>query len=69
MEKPIEIKIGSETPNLGNALQQMKNNLPDLLEYVVLVARIKKGAYAAYIKEGFTEKEALELCKAGIFSP
>jgi hypothetical protein len=36
--------------------EQLKRNMS-------LVAKLKKAAYDAYAKEGFTPEQALELCK------
>ena len=33
------------------------------IEYVKMMARLRRAAYDELIKEGFTESQALELCK------
>ena len=45
-----------------SSLSEMKRNLPDILEYSIIIAKIRKANYDAYIKEGFTKQQALELC-------
>ena len=47
-------------------LEQMKRNLPVFLEYALIAAQLRRASYDACIKQGFTEAQALELCKAGI---
>ena len=48
------------------ALEAVKRELPQFLEMTGLIAQIRKGAYDAYIKQGFTEEQALELCSKSI---
>lgn len=45
------------------ALEALKRNLPVILEYAALQAQIKRTNYLAFLKEGFTEAQALELVK------
>ena len=47
-------------------IEKMKRDLPIFLELTSLTAQIRKASYDALIKEGFTEIQALELCKAGL---
>lgn len=42
---------------------KLRRNLPYLVEYMSLLTEIKKANYDVCVKEGFTEKQALELCK------
>lgn len=46
---------------------QLKNAmlmLPLMLEYAQVEAELKRGKYLAFLSKGFTEAQALELCKA-----
>lgn len=45
-------------------LRSVVDNWAAELEWFTLSARIARAKYLAYIKEGFTEAQAIELCKA-----
>ena len=45
------------------AIDDLRQRLPLTVEYAELCAKMKRAAYLAYLKEGFTEVQALELCK------
>lgn len=45
------------------AIERLRREIGDALEAAVLVAKIRRAHYLAYIAEGFTEAQALELCK------
>lgn len=52
-----------ERDKLLAAIEQAKRTLPLVLEYHALNAQIKWTQYQEFIKAGFTEAQALELCK------
>ena len=55
---------GGGSPNVSKeAIEQLKKTLPDLVEYVLLMAKLSKVKYDALIKEGFSKQEAIELSK------
>lgn len=55
---------GGNTPALSKeALRELRVNLPQILEYFSITAQMHRAKYAALLNEGFTGKEALELCK------
>lgn len=49
---------------LRESLADMREQMPVLLEYVVLTAQLTKAKYNALRMEGFTEKQAIELCRS-----
>lgn len=56
--------IHSETPNeFRSAIAELNRNLPYLIDMATITAAVRKANYDALIKEGFDEKQALELCK------
>ena len=52
-----------KTPSKA-ALEEIKRNLPIIMESLEIQAKVKKGYYDYLIKEGFTEQQALEIAKA-----
>ena len=58
----------TEVPNVERdkllaSIEQLKRTLPVLLEYAELNARLKRSQYLSFLKAGFNEHQALELCK------
>lgn len=62
MKDNITLLPGSPDEMRGQ-LETLRRNLPTILEFHVIDARIKRAKYDAYMAEGFDEKQALELCK------
>lgn len=52
-----------ELDKLRAAVEQMRRQLPLLIEYHQIDAKIRKARYEALIAEGFHPAQALELCK------
>jgi hypothetical protein len=44
-------------------LEMLKRNLDTLLEFNLLNAKVLRSKYQALVAEGFTEDQALSLCK------
>lgn len=44
-------------------LALLENNYPSMIKYQVLVAGLAKAKYDALIEQGFTDAQAIELCK------
>lgn len=64
MDKSKPILPGLAAPNLTKeSLQKMRADLPVLTEYMTLYAAVIKAKYDALRTEGFTEQQALELCR------
>lgn len=58
---PIFPGMKTEIP-IDQAVANMKNELPALLEYIDLMAQLRRRKYKALISQGFDEKQALFLC-------
>lgn len=48
---------------LAQGVKNMRERLPALLEFHQLNARLMRAKYLAFIKEGFTDAQALYLCQ------
>ena len=59
--KVVDIGIKNE---MKAASEELKRTLPEMLENLTLVAQLRRASYKAHLEEGFTESEALELCKS-----
>lgn len=56
---PIETK-----PNeVRAALEEMKRGMDDQIKIIKLLAELRRAKYQAHIDQGFSEDQALELCK------
>lgn len=58
----------TEVPNVERdkliaAVEQLKRTMPVMIEYAVLNAQLKRAQYLEFVKAGFNEAQALELCK------
>lgn len=53
-----------DTTLMRNALDQMKHNMELMQENERLLAKIKYAKFEALVTAGFTEAQALELCKS-----
>lgn len=51
----------------AQALKEVRENMPAILENIALQAQMTKAKYDALIKNGFTAEQAIELCKAPNF--
>ena len=58
------INIKTDKNELKADLERLKRHLDVVIEYSVLTAKITRASYNALIKEGFSEQEALYLCKS-----
>lgn len=45
------------------ALEELKRNLPIHIEFLAIQAQTIRAKYQALVAQGFTEAQALELCK------
>lgn len=61
--KLISLSGAGEPDVFADTLRNMRRNMTNILEYKRIDAQIKRAAYLALIKEGFTPEQALELTK------
>ena len=52
--------------DIANSVRTMKENMPALIEIEQLRAGLLRQKYIALVRSGFTDVQALELCKAAI---
>jgi hypothetical protein len=52
----------NERVNFAQAVKSLRENLPASIEYASIQAKIWRAKYLALVREGFTEKDALDLC-------
>ncbi len=45
------------------AMEQLKRNMPELIKVLPVIAELRMKNYLAHLEKGFTEDQALELCK------
>ena len=62
-DRPKVVTMNPAPDKMTEAVESMKRNLPDLIEYHKACAEIRRKAYQAHIAEGFTPEQALELVK------
>lgn len=53
----------TERDKLVAQVEQLKRTMPIMLEYAALNAQLKRAQYLAFVQQGFTPSQALELCK------
>ena len=63
MTDKISLLPTGDKNELAANLEQVKRNLPFMLEYSRIKAQLAKADFDAYVKQGFSEEQALELCK------
>jgi hypothetical protein len=44
-------------------IEKFRRAVPELILHAQTMARVRRASYLALVEEGFTESQALELCK------
>lgn len=57
------IKDGDKPNVMKEGLRNMIENLPTLIEHMKIMSKLHKAKFDALKAEGFSDAEALELCK------
>lgn len=52
-----------QTNEMKAAGEALRRQMQEIIENGRTIAKIRRANYLAYIEEGFTEAQALELCK------
>lgn len=60
--KLIDVSVFEKNEAVAE-IENLKRQMPYLIEYVTIAARLHRASYEAHKKQGFTDEEALELCK------
>lgn len=64
--KPVDALIPQATDELRRVLEEHRRNVPLLIEYQQIQAKVTRKKFLALTREGFTVNEAIELCKEQI---
>jgi len=62
-DAPNIVGLPAKPDEIRAAVESLKRNAEAFIEMGVVMARIRRAHFSAYIAEGFTPAEALELCK------
>lgn len=63
-DKIKAIKGAGNKNNLADAVRELIEAAPHIMQKMEVDAQLHRAKYLALQKEGFTNKEALELCKS-----
>jgi hypothetical protein len=61
---PKIVELVGDRDKFRGAIDAMRRDLSNHIEYAQLQAKLRRASYLAYVGEGFTEQQALELCKS-----
>lgn len=52
-----------DSDKLQQEMENFRSSIPIMIQHAILSAQITRAKYDALLKEGFTEKQAIELCR------
>ena len=56
----------SDPDEMQGHVEKLKRTLPYMLQYSEIVSQYRWKQYNEYLKVGFTEEQALDLCKSSL---
>jgi hypothetical protein len=56
------VKLPDQKNEVAAAGDHIRRHLEELIENQKTIAKIRRAAFLAYVAEGFTEAQALDLC-------
>lgn len=59
----LSLVAQGDPDSVAAAVSELRGRLPAMIEYQKVMARLQRETYEAYLREGFTPKQALELVK------
>ncbi|MFC4729092.1 hypothetical protein ACFO3Q_13035 [Coralloluteibacterium thermophilus] len=59
----LALVASGDPSEVAKAVGELRTRLPGMIEYQRIMARLQREAYLAYLAEGFTPKQALDLAK------
>jgi hypothetical protein len=59
---PTVVPLPAQKNEVAAAGDNIRRHLDDLIENQRAIAKIRRAAFLAYVQEGFTDAQALELC-------
>lgn len=60
--KPTVVQMKPKPTAMERSVEELRRALPMMMEAAESVAKMRRIAYLAYLREGFTEIQSLELC-------
>ena len=62
-DKPTIVNVDFQRSEAKALLEELKRTVPDMVASNREIAKVLRAKYLALIETGFTQKEAMKLCK------
>lgn len=62
-DKPTIVNVDFQRSEAKALLEELKRTVPDMVASNREIAKVLRAKYLALIESGFTQKEAMKLCK------